>query len=54
MLNCKEEQLLKVAYPILVTEDGITNSRNEEQPLKAQSPILVTEDGITNSRNEER
>ena len=39
---------------ILVTEAGMTNSRNEEQARKAINPILATEAGMTNLRNEEQ
>ena len=37
---------------MLVTDEGITNSRNDPQFPKATSPILVTDEGITNSRND--
>ena len=49
--NCKKEQQLKAALPMLVTDEGITNSRNDPQFPKTQLPILVTDEGITNSRN---
>ena len=54
VIDSREEQESKQAYPKPITEDGMSMDVREEQYSKQRSPKLVTEDGMVMDVREEQ